>query len=237
MPRTNWNEALLELVKTDLDPAFDELHEACNSFSTDAAEVLGAIINAMKRRLREDPAASLSDTMNIFYIFYNSLIHRRAEIDMLSAEATNSLKKHFSNLRVAATTDGGKSYFADAMSKVYADCVKIRATKGKSAHVAKCEAFTESICAPDGVFMRIRDGVSRDCDKMLLHHEDRLTEKVDAVFKKIQHDFDIVCSTQGDDSPEGQEFRQKLQELVPVARGILTDEVRDHLEKCRLFKG
>lgn len=81
--------------------------------------------------------------------------------------------------------------------------------------------------------MKISEGINADWDTSFKESTEALVEKLDAVFRKIQHDVTRVCSTKEDDSPEATKFRADLLALLPAAREKLTGDVFAKLAECK----
>lgn len=81
--------------------------------------------------------------------------------------------------------------------------------------------------------MAISEGMRSDWTKAFNETITFLIEHLDAVFGKIQHDVNQVCSTKEDDSPEAKKLRAELLAMLPEARERLTVDIFGKLAKCK----
>ena len=106
----------------------------------------------------------------------------------------------------------------------------------KTKHVARCEYFKAAVCAPDGPYFKILEDCRTMYQVFLDRERERLSVKVDDIFRKIQHDFKSICKTHDDNSPEGIRFRELMSSLVEPGHAILKGPVKDWLELARQYK-
>ena len=119
------------------------------------------------------------------------------------------------------------------MKPIYKAALEAPKPRGRRLHDGRAGAFTRGVTTQGGPFMNISEGIKADWDTSFKDSTEALVEKLDAVFRKIQHDVTQVCSTKEDDSPEATKFRADLLALLPAARSRQTEDVFAKLAECK----
>ena len=107
---------------------------------------------------------------------------------------------------------------------------------GKTITAARHAYLAEKIPGPDGPFHAIGEWTEEDAHALFKTTCQKLRKEVVDILKKIRTAFERQKHRAENDTPEVQEFRKELHELVAEARRILDVVVRKSLDQCKQHK-
>jgi hypothetical protein len=108
----------------------------------------------------------------------------------------------------------------------------------RTAHLARCQILEDKICQYNtGPFMVIQTAVNDKSHVIIEKVREHLMKRIDALFEKIQADFDRTCTTREDDTDEGKKFRQELHKRVDNTKHILKTDMKKYIEDSSICKG
>ncbi|CAI6316475.1 unnamed protein product [Periconia digitata] len=231
VPYRNWNEDLCEVVRADLETAFDEFSEhQCKELAERITSKIVESIRILQRELDRNPATVLSDTVQAFQ---KNLKQRGEQIQELCWRFRDSLREDFLKIQLRAYTDGPKHYLSDALEKVYEEALNAKKVPGKLIHRVRCEALQSRVCAHNGIFKEIHAGVKSQFNADFQIDINELVEGIDEIFAETQHDINLVCKNNEDDSEEAKAFRADLAAMLPTQKTFLKENIQDLLEQCK----
>ncbi|KAJ4983924.1 hypothetical protein SVAN01_10610 [Stagonosporopsis vannaccii] len=233
VPPQEWNRGLLVSVQEYLNPIFEHIHgNVCDQFSVNISEAMCHAVTTLDETLKGKHPVVLT----VAFKLTTNLKERRKQIDLICKNINGDMKKEVRKIQIRATTDDPGHYFTEAMKPIYKAAVAAPKPRGQRVYDGRAAEFKRGVSAQGGPFMAIPEGIKADWDAAFREMMDRLTERLDDVFKKIQHDVTQVCSTKEDDSPEATAFRADLLAMLPEAWERL-EAIRKELAKCRQLRG
>ncbi|KAL1799540.1 hypothetical protein ACET3X_003577 [Alternaria dauci] len=229
------NAFLLAPAKIAMEAAFrNALDTAPAAFKAQAAQAIKTGINGLNKQLKDDPQALAGDAYQL--CFGKNLVGYENDITLKVENATKELRQGLIDIQQKAIKSGEKSYFYEAMDNIYEAALQEKPGKGKKLKDVRHTYLEDKIICPDGPFAAIAERVQEDVEKLMKNVCDKLRKEVVEMLKTIRVAFQRQKNRKEQDTPEGQQFRKELHELVAEARRVLEGVVSKSLEKCKEYK-
>ncbi|RYN25087.1 hypothetical protein AA0117_g5211 [Alternaria alternata] len=228
----NLNASLLAPAKTAMDAAFrNVLDTAPAALKAQMAQTIKTVINDLSKQLKDDPQALAGDAYQL--CFGKNRVGYEEEVTLKVENARKDLHQGLIAIKEKAVKPGDKGYFFKAMDEIYGAALDEGPGKGKKLKDVRHAYLEENAIGLDGPFAAIAEGVEEDVKKLIKNTCDKLRKEVVEMLKTIRAAFQRQKNRKEQDTPEGQQFRKELHELVDEARRILEGVVTKSLEKCK----
>lgn len=119
------------------------------------------------------------------------------------------------------------------MKDVYTKALAAEKIRGKRLHDVRSDTLIREVTMQDGPYKKIGHSIREAYDTMFKRITESLWDELNAVFERLRHDVNQVCSTKEDDSPEAKKMRAELLAMLPEARERLESEILTELAKCK----
>ncbi|CAN9256685.1 unnamed protein product [Alternaria alternata] len=228
----NLNASLLAPAKANMDAAFrNALDTAPGALKAQAAQAIKIGINGLNKQLKDDPQALAGDAYKL--CFGKNRVGYEEEITLKVENARKELHQGLIAIQEKAVKSGDKGYFYEAMNEIYKEALDQKPGKGKKLKDVRHAYLEEKVIGLDGPFAAIAEWVEEDVKELIKNTWDKLRKEAVEMLKTIRAAFQRQKNRKEQDTPEGQQFRKELHELVDEARRILEGVVTKSLEKCK----
>ncbi|CAN9258894.1 unnamed protein product [Alternaria alternata] len=225
------NASLLAPAKATMDAAFrNALDTAPAALKAQAAQAIKSGINGLNKQLKDDPQALAGDAYKL--CFGKNRVGYEEEITLEVENARKELHQGLIAIQEKAVKSGDKGYFYEAMDDIYEEALNQKPGKGKKLKDVRHAYLEEKVIGLDGPFAAIAEWVE-DVKELIKNTCDKLRKEVVQMLKTIRAAFQRQKNRKEQDTPEGQQFRKELHELVDEVRRILEGVVVKSLEKCK----
>ncbi|KAH8642028.1 hypothetical protein IG631_04969 [Alternaria alternata] len=243
------NASLLAPAKATMDAAFrNALDTAPAALKAQAAQAIKIEINGLNKQLKgtftdilsflfllthvlDDPQALAGDAYKL--CFGKNRVGYEEEITLKVENARKELHQGLIAIQEKAVKSGDKGYFYEAMDEIYEEALDQKPGKGKKLKDVRHAYLEEKVSGLDGPFAAIAKWVEKDVKELIKNTCDKLRKEAVEMLKTIRAAFQRQKNRKEQDTPEGQQFRKELHELVDEARRILEGVVTKSLEKCK----